>query len=207
MRLLGIPLVGVVFALGTTMLHAEPVRVHPYRLDAAIVLTSEAGWKLLASNANANLQQVLADPATDAVELRGLRMEVDEMNSVDMHQDLHWPESLKSKHVSSRRPASNRLGATLDLRIMEVRDQVICVEVHLEQTTLFAWEVIPPFGHCPIIGRRQRSAELECPVGTWAIVHWPKQDAPEQEGLFSKGAPGDDRQVTGLVLRVRKASR
>ena len=84
--------------------------------------------------------------------------------------------------------------------------RAVRVEVHLEQSTLFVWEAVPPFGHCPTIGQRHRSAELECPMGTWAIVHWPKPNAPEQEDLFSKGGPGDDRQVTGLVLRVRRAN-
>lgn len=202
------PLAVAVFTLCAVVQAADPVPVHPYRLDAVIVLTSEAGWELLASDANTNLAQVLADPTTDAVEFRGLRMEVDQVNSVDMHQDLHWPESLNGKDVSYRRPASNRLGTTLDVRIIEVRDPTIRVEAHLEQTVLHAWDSFPPFGHVPIMGKSHGSAEVDCPLGTWTVVRWPHRKATAlPDDLFAKAGNPGDLAVTGLLVRVRKVAK
>jgi hypothetical protein len=91
---------------------------------------------------------------------------------------------------------------------MDVRDQAVRVEVHLAETVLHGWEAIPPFGHYPTMGQWHSSAEVDCPFDTWTIVRWPKrQGAPQGEDLFTRGGPGDDLKVTGLLVRVRKVAK
>lgn len=202
-------IVGAVFVLASVLLPgADYVPVYPYRLDAVLMETTEAGWKLLDSDADANLAQVLADPATDATEFRGLPMDVDEMKSVDVHQNLHWPESLKGKDVSFRRPAGNRMGATLDVRIIEAGNPDVRMEAHLTTQTLRAWEETPPFGHYPIVAARTASAEMAGALGIWAIVRWPKQDQRgELEDHWQVSVTEHGARIACLLLRVRKPGR